>query len=78
MTEWQAAPLDPGGAAVADINAMLNDILNALPGSPPPNLTTVTYHLSGDSWPPLVPTDFTWEVKIKITITGTVSMKVLT
>ena len=78
VTGWKVAPLDPGGAAVTEINAMLNDIRTELPLSPPPNLTTLTYHLTGQSLPALIATNFTWEVKIKITITGTVKVSVPT
>lgn len=78
VSDWQMAPLDPGGAAVASINTMLNDIRTELPLSPPPNVTTVTYHVTGQSVPTVVPTNFTWEVKIKITITGTVTVSVPT
>ena len=78
VTDWQVAPLDPGGAAVASINTMLNDIRTELPLSPPPNVTTITYHVTGQSVPALVPTNFTWEMKVKITITGTVTVKVPT
>lgn len=78
VTGWQVLPLDPGGAAVASINAMLNDIRTELPYSPPPNVTTVTYHLTGQSVPLVVPTNFTWEMKVKITITGTVKVSVPT
>lgn len=78
VTDWQVMPLDPGGAAVASINAMLNDIRTELPLSPPPNVTTITYHVTGQSVPLVVPTDFTWEMKVKITITGTVTVSVPT
>jgi len=82
VTDWQPVPLDPGGAAVADINLLLNEIQTALaadpPGDPPPNRTTITYHLTGDSAPGNVATNFTWEMKIKITITGTVQVSVPT
>lgn len=77
-TGWQVAPLDLGGAGVAEINAMLGEIKDALPGSPPASATTLTYHVTGQSLPALSPTHFTWELKIKITITGTVDVKVLT
>jgi hypothetical protein len=77
---WQPAPLDPGGAAVTDLNAMLQSILNALKlgTSPPSNLTTITYQLTGQSLPGNVPTNFTWQMKVKITITGTVTVSVPT
>jgi hypothetical protein len=78
VTGWQVAPLDPGGAAVTEINTMLGDILAALPGNPPANLTTLTYHITGQSIPANVGTNFTWEVKVKITITGTVQVSVPT
>lgn len=78
VSDWVPAPLDPGGTGVAEINAMLNEILAALPGSPPTTATTVTYHLTGQSLPTLSPTNFTWEMKIKITITGTVTVSVPT
>lgn len=78
VSDWQVAPLDPSGAAVAEINLMLNDILAALPNSPPANLTTVTFHLDGQSIPGNVPTNFTWEAKVNITITGVVKVTVPT
>jgi hypothetical protein len=78
VTDWVPAPLDPSGTGVAEINAMLNEILTALPGSPPTTATTVTYHLTGQSLPALSATNFTWEMKIKITIIGTVKVKVPT
>ena len=77
-TDWLPVPLDPGGAAVADINGMLNEIQTALPGDPPVNRTTITYRLTGDSVPGNVGTNFTWEMKIKVTITGTVQVSVPT
>jgi hypothetical protein len=78
VTDWLPVPLDPGGAAVADINGMLNEIQTALPNNPPANRTTITYHLSGDSVPGNVGTNFTWEMKIKITIIGRVQVTVPT
>jgi hypothetical protein len=77
-TDWKPAPLDPGGLAVAQINGMMNDILVALPNDPDPSKTTITYHIGGDSVPANVPTDFTWEIKIKLTITGKVKVSVPT
>jgi len=78
VTGWQVAPLDPGGAAVTEINAMLNDIRTELPLSPPPELTTITCHVTGQSLPLGIPTNFTFEMKVKITITGTVQVSVPT
>jgi hypothetical protein len=79
-SDWQPAPLDPGGAAVGDLNAMLQSIVDALKNgtSPPSNLTTITYHLTGQSLPGTVATHFTWQMKVKITITGTVTVSVPT
>lgn len=78
-SDWQPAPLDPSGAAVSDINAMLQAILDALKlgTSPPSNLTTITYHVTGNSSPPNG-YNFGWELKLKITITGTVKVSVPT
>ncbi|MGH7731217.1 MAG: hypothetical protein ACRENJ_08215 [Candidatus Eiseniibacteriota bacterium] len=78
VTGWQVAPLDPSGAAVALINSILNDIRGELPLSPPPDVTTITYHVTGQSVPANIATNFTWELKIKITITGTVQVSVPT
>ena len=77
-SDWQPAPLDPGGAAVGDLNAMLQSILDALRNgtSPPSNLTTITYRITGQSVPGNAPTNFTWQMKVKITITGTVTVSV--
>ena len=78
VTGWQVAPLDPGGLAVALINDILNTIRTELPLSPPPDVTTITYHVTGGTTPAAVPHNFTWELKVKLTITGTVKVKVLT
>jgi len=75
-TGWQVAPLDPGGAAVAEINDILNTIRTELPLSPPPDVTTITYHVTGGTTPTAVPHDFSLELKVKLTITGTVKVKV--
>lgn len=77
-TGWLPVPLDPGGAAVADINTMLNEIQTALPANPPVNRTTITYHVTGQSLPANIGTNFTWEMKIKITIIGRVQVSVPT
>lgn len=80
VTDWRPAPLDPSGAGMAEINQMLRDILAALKlgTSPPPNLTTLTYHVTGQVRPSLSPTNFAWELKIKIIVTGTVKVDVPT
>ena len=80
VSDWQPAPLDPNGAAVADLNAMLKSILDALKQgtSPPSSQTKITYHITGQSLPGNVPTNFTWQMKVKITITGTVTVSVPT
>jgi hypothetical protein len=82
VTNWTAGPLDPNGAAVGEINAALSAILTSLqPGGtypPPAAQTTFTYRVVGDSDPPLVPTNFTYELKVRITITGKVKVKIPT
>jgi hypothetical protein len=78
VTNWTAAPIDPDGNAVNEINDMMNVILLALQGGtypPPGSKTTITYHVGGDSTP-AVETNFTYQIKLKITITGKVEVTV--
>ena len=81
-TGWIAAPINTGGQAVTEINNMLLDILTALkaipPGNPPAAKTLVTYTLTGDSTPTDVPTEFSWQLKLKFTVIGKVKVRVPT
>jgi hypothetical protein len=81
VTSFSAAPGSVSGfqnvaldaAGVATINTMLSDILTALPGAPAN--PTATFHLTGTS---TGPTNFDFEMKITVSITGTVSVRVPT
>jgi hypothetical protein len=82
VTEWTAGPLDPNGAAVSEINAALSAILASLKNGgtypPPAAQTTFTYRVVGNSNPGSVPTNFTYELKIKVTVTGKVKVTIPT
>ena len=68
---FQGVPLTAAG--VATINTMLDDILGALPG--PPANPTATFRLTGNS---LSAPNFEFELKITVSITGTVQVTVPT
>jgi hypothetical protein len=75
VTPFTTATLDPAG--VTELNNLLDEWLAELKGGAPAN-TRFSYHVSGDSSPPEVNTDFYWQVKITISITGTVKVSVPT
>lgn len=75
VTDWQTVTLNAGGLAVAEINDLLGDLLEELQGGPPAN-TTLTYHVTGASLPADVPTNFTWELRVTVSITGNVEVSV--
>ena len=74
-TTFQAALLDQAGVAL--VNALLQDILTKAKGGVPTNPDLrITYHVTGDSVPGNVPTDFDWQLKIEVSIVGTVTVDV--
>jgi hypothetical protein len=73
--DWQTAPLDAAG--VAEINDLLSDILTELQGGAPAS-STIEYCYSGQSIPLDIGTNFTWQVRITISITGTIEVSVPT
>ncbi len=73
-TSWQTATLEPAGVAV--VNALLDDLLAELKGGPDAD-TQITYHVIGQSLPGDVPTDFKWELKVDVSILGTVEVDVV-
>lgn len=75
VTSFQTATLDPAGVAV--LNALLADLLAEVKTGTPASNTMVTYHVSGQSQPTGVETNFTWELKVDVSILGTVKVKVL-
>lgn len=69
--DFRTAPLDPAGVDV--VNGMLAEILAAVQAGVPANVTgSVTW--SGQSLPLSEETDFDWEMRIDITITGTITL----
>lgn len=74
VLSYKTAPLDAAGVAV--INSIVADLLNELQGGAPAN-ATVTYHLTGDSTPLNEETDFKWEVKVDVSIVGTIKVDVV-
>lgn len=75
VTPWQTATLDPAG--VAQINALLAAILANLQGTGPTPDDEVIYHVTGDSVPGGVATDFQYQIKLDVSIVGEVKVKVV-
>jgi len=74
-TGWIQAPVTSAGVDL--INGLLTDILTAAKNHTPVANSVVTYHVTGTSIPMGTPTDFTWEVKLDVTIVGEVDVQVL-
>lgn len=76
VLEYKTAPLDAAG--VAELNALLADLLADLQDGPPSTANaTVTYHLTGQSIPALEETDFKWKLRLDISVVGTIKVDVL-
>jgi len=73
VTDFTTATLNAAG--VTQLNNLLDEWLAELQGGAPAN-TVFSYHVSGDSSPSAVNTDFYWQIKITISITGTVEVSV--
>ena len=73
VTTFKTATLSAGG--VTQVNALLADLLAELQGGPPAN-TVFTYHVTGQSVPGDVGTNFTWELKLDLNMVGTISVEV--
>jgi len=74
VLSYKTAPLDPAGVDV--INDIAADLLKELQDGTPAN-STVTYHLTGDSTPINEETDFKWEVKVDVSVVGTIKVDVV-
>lgn len=74
-TGWIYPTLNPAG--VAQINALLADLLTQVQGGATAN-STLTYTINGVSSPTGVATDFDYELRLTINIVGTIKTKILT
>jgi hypothetical protein len=74
-TTEQTAPLTPEG--VQFINNLLAELLREAKGGPAATNTTITYRVTGVSSPVGVPSDFDWELKIKLTIKGRIKVTMI-
>jgi hypothetical protein len=72
LTGWITPTLDPAG--VTELNNLLADILDELQGGGLAN-EVITYHVSGASVPADVETNFDYQLRITISIVGTVETK---
>jgi len=72
---WQKATLDAPGVAV--VNQLLADILTAMHNRTPIPNPVLSVHVRGDAPPLGKATNFAYEIKLDITILGTVKISVL-
>jgi hypothetical protein len=72
-TTYQTATVDPLGVDL--INTLLDDILTELQSGISASPTQITYHVTGQSTPTGVPTHFTWQLKLDLSIVGKVKVK---
>jgi hypothetical protein len=74
-TPFITAPVSAAGVTM--INDLLSDLLTAAKnGGTVPN-SSVHYSYNGDSQPVGIPTHFTWQLKLDLSIVGNVKVKVL-
>jgi hypothetical protein len=72
VSNFTTAPLDAAGVTI--INALLTDWLTEVQGGAPA-VTTITYHATGTTTP-APSTDFYWQLKITLAVTGKVKVSV--
>lgn len=75
VTSFTTAPLDPAGVAV--LNGVLSDLLASLQNGTPLANPSVTCAVTGTSNPTDAETNFTWQLKVDLSIKGTVQVDVL-
>lgn len=73
VTSYKTATISAAG--VAEIDDLLQELLAELQGGPPAN-TAFSYHVTGQSVPGAVGTDFAWEIKLDIHMVGTIDVEV--
>ncbi len=74
VTGWITPTLDPAG--VTELNNLLADILTELQGGAAAN-EVITYTVSGNSVPVDVSSDFKYQLRLTISVVGTVKVKTL-
>jgi hypothetical protein len=75
VTSFKTAPLDPAGVAL--LNQLLDDMLDNIKNGTPVTNPQIVYQLNGDSTPSGVDTDFSWEIKVDISVVGKIKVKVI-
>ena len=75
VTGWTTAPLDPAGVTL--INGLLTDMVTAAKNHTAVPNSAISYHVHGTSTPTDVTTTFTWQLRVDLTIIGTIKVKVL-
>ena len=74
-TSFQTAPLNPAGVTL--LNGVVADLLNELKTGTPAGNTTLTIHVSGASTPTGVATDFEYQLKLDVSIVGSIEVDVI-
>jgi hypothetical protein len=74
VTAFTTAPLDPAGVAL--LNDLLADLLADVQAGGTSTSIEVTYHVEGDCTPAGAETSFTWQMKVDVTILGTIKVEV--
>lgn len=75
LTSFTTAPLSAAGVTV--LNTILSDLLASLQNGTTLANPSVTYTVNGTSNPITAATNFTWQLKVDVTIKGTVKIDVL-
>ena len=75
VSGWTTAPLSAAGVTL--INGLLTDIMTVAKNGGSVASPTITYHVQGTSNPTGANTTFTWQLRLDLTIVGTVKVKVL-
>jgi hypothetical protein len=75
VTTDTTAPLQAPGVAV--INALLADLVTEAKGGAPAQNTRIVYHVTGNSLPSGIATNFKWEIKLLINVVGTIEVEII-
>jgi hypothetical protein len=75
VSGWTTAPLSAAGVTL--INGLLTDIMTVAKSGGSVANPVITYHVVGVSNPQGVTTNFTWELRLDLTIVGSIKVKVL-